>query len=280
MADCFSAFSFVDRITAIQPGTGGYGRFAVPAEIPAFSSCLVAEAIGQLAAWLAMAQADFRRRPVAGLAGEVRIMGDATPGQILDLGVEIESWDLDAVAYGGWARVGDAPVVEVSRCVGPMLPLEEFDAPESVRGHFEALCGPGAPAGRFRGIVEPEFVLTDGDPAKRLRARMHVPHSAPFFADHFPRRPVFPGTLLLDTQMRLALRLAADVLRPGPRACLQPHRAADIKLRSFIFPGQVVELQAETLSQSSDTVTVAVAARVERKQVSTGRVDIIQREAA
>lgn len=279
MDDRFSAFSFVDRITEIQPGARGHGRFAVPAELPTFSSCLVAEAIGQLAAWVAMAHADFRRRPVAGLAGEVWIAGKIAPGGILDLGVEIESCDLDAVAYSGRARVDDGPVVEVSRCVGPMLPMEEFDAPEAVRGDFEVLCGAGAAPGRFRGIAEPGFVLTDHVPATRLRARLPVPRSAPFFADHFPRRPVFPGTLLLDAEIRLALTLAGDVLHPGSRVRPDPHRVQDVKLHSFILPGQMVELQAEILSATTGTAAVAVTAKVEGKRVSTGRVEIIQREA-
>src|SRR5574341_2127140 len=111
MADRFSTFSFVDRITGGEPGARGQGRFAVPAVLEEFPSCLVAEAVGQLAAWFAMAQIEFRCRPVAGLAGEVRILGDVAPGQVLDLHVEIESCDPDAVAYGGRACVGDAPVV-------------------------------------------------------------------------------------------------------------------------------------------------------------------------
>ena len=142
-----------------------------------------------------MAQAGFRRRPVAALSGEMRIVGEAAPGEIVDLGVEIERCDPDAVAYGGWARVADTPVLELCRCVGPMLPLEDFDAPEAVRGDFETLCGPGARPDRFPGITAPDLSLIDHIPGQRLRASMHVPVSAPFFGDffgdHFPRRPVF-----------------------------------------------------------------------------------------
>jgi hypothetical protein len=83
MPDRFSAFSFVDRITALEPGTRARGRFAVPAGLPEFSTCLVAEAVGQLAAWVAMAQAEFRRRPVAALSGEMIVRearrGDPRP---------------------------------------------------------------------------------------------------------------------------------------------------------------------------------------------------------
>ena len=143
MPERFSAFSLVDRITALEAGRWARGCFAIPGELPAFMFCLVAESIGQLAAWVAMARSGFRRRPVAALSGEMRIVGEARPGEVLDLGVEIESWDPDAVAFGGWARLGDTPLLELRRCLGPKLPLEDFDSPEAVRGDFETLCGAG-----------------------------------------------------------------------------------------------------------------------------------------
>ena len=70
MGDHFAAFSFVDRITDYEPeGRARAAFFAVPdGRCAAFPSCLVAEAVGQLAAWVAMAHIDFRGRPVAALA--------------------------------------------------------------------------------------------------------------------------------------------------------------------------------------------------------------------
>jgi hypothetical protein len=53
-ADHFAAFSFVDRITEFVPARSARGVFHVPATIPAFPACLVAEAVGQLAAWVSM----------------------------------------------------------------------------------------------------------------------------------------------------------------------------------------------------------------------------------
>ena len=273
MADRFSAFSFVDRITALEPGRRARGRFAVPAGLSEFSACLVAEAVGQLAAWVAMAQAEFRRRPVAALSGETQIVGEAAPGGILNLGVEIESCDSDAVAFGGWARLADTPVLELRRCVGPMLPLEDFDAPEAVRGDFETLCGPGARPGRFRGIAEADLALIDRVPGRRLRAIISVPESAPFFADHFPRRPVFPATLLLAAQIRLALRLAGETVPPGAR--LRLARMADVKMRSFILPGQAVEIETAMWSAVDGVAELTLAAMVDGKRVATGRVEIV-----
>ena len=275
MADRFSAFSFVDRITALEPGRRARGRFTIPAALPEFSICLVAEAVGQLAAWVAMAQSEFRGRPVAALSREMRILGEAAPGDILDLGVEIESCDPEAVAFDGWARLGDTPVLELRRCLGPMLPLEDFDAPEAVRRDFETLCGPSARPGRFRGVEELDLTLIDRVPGQRLRAAISVPVSAPFFADHFPRRPVFPATLLLDAQIRLALRLAGETLPPGQR--LRPSRVADVKMRSFILPGHAVEIETEVRSATDGAAELTLAAMVDGKRVATGQVEIVSR---
>ena len=159
-----------------------------------------------------------------------------------------------------------------------MSPMEDFDAPGAVRGDFETLCGPGAEPSRFRGIAKPELVLIDRVPGQRLRAAMDVPIAAPFFADHFPRRPVFPATLLLDAQVRLALRLAEETLPPGPR--LRPARVADVKMRSFILPGQTVELETTMRSQTDGTAELTLAAMVGGKRVATGRVEIVHRRPA
>jgi 3-hydroxymyristoyl/3-hydroxydecanoyl-(acyl carrier protein) dehydratase len=275
MADRSGAFSLVDRITSLEPGRRARGCFTIPAALPGFSICLVAEAIAQLAAWVAMAQSEFQRRPVAALSKEMRAPGEAAPGDILDLGVEIVPSEPEAVAFDGWARVGDTPVLELHRCLGPMLPLEDFDAPEAVRRDFETLCGPSGRTGRFQGIEELHLTVIDRVPCQRLCAAISVPVSAPFFADHFPRRPVFPATLLLDAQIRLALRLAGEVATPGQR--LRLAKIADVKMRSYILPGQRVEMETTLWSVTDGVAELTLAARVDGKRVATGRVEIVPR---
>ena len=262
MAERFSAFSFVDRITKLEPGARAVGRYAIPAHLPRFPACLVAEAIGQLAAWVAMAHFGFRRRPVAGLAGETLFLGGVTAGQILELAVEIETCDEDAVAYGGSARVDGGVVLELRNCVGPMLPMEEFDAPEMMQSDFEVLCGPGAPAARFRALPQPEVTVIDRVPGKSLTATLQVPESAPFFGDHFPRRPVFPGTLLLDEQIELALELAATQAHPG-RA---PHSVArDGREDALVHPARPSGRDPDraAAARRSDLDRASLAARIE-----------------
>jgi 3-hydroxyacyl-[acyl-carrier-protein] dehydratase len=228
-----------------------------------------------------MAQLAFRRRPVAGLAGEALFLADVAPGQTLDLEVEIQRCDEEAVSYGGTASVDGARVLQLTNCLGPMLPMEEFDAPEAVRADYETLRGAGAPPGRFKGVAPRAVDVVERVPGERLRAELRVPESAPFFGDHFPRRPVFPGTLLLDTQIDLALQLAREAapLRAAA-ARLAPARVTDVKIRSFTPPGQVLELRIELQAATAESATVSLVARGNGKPVSTGKVEIAPRGAA
>ena len=273
MSDHFAAFSFVDRITEFVPGTRARGQFAVPGDLAAFPSCLVAEAVGQLAAWTAMAHIGFRGRPVAALANDTRFAGEVAPGEVLDLAVEIESCDDEAVAYAGSARCGERPVIELIDCLGPMLPVEEFDSPAAMAERLALLRGPGATPGRFRGIAPPRLVPGPGVRGESATATLHVPAAAPFFADHFPRRPVFPATLLLDIQIRHALGLAAETVHCPPGSRPVPVRMTHVKMRSFIAPGDVLELAARTAPPDNANGKLMLSAQSAGKTVATARLE-------
>jgi 3-hydroxymyristoyl/3-hydroxydecanoyl-(acyl carrier protein) dehydratase len=266
MSDHFAAFSFVDRITSFEPGVRARGEFAVPADIAAFPSCLVAEAVGQLAAWVAMEHIGFRGRPVAALANETTFHGEVNPGDTLALMVEIEQCDDDAVAYAGFASVGGRRVIELKDCLGPMLPVADFDAPEALAERLALLRGPGAAPGRFRGVAAPSVQADAAVDDESVAATLAVPTQAPFFGDHFPRRPVFPATLLLDAQIRLAMQLAA----PG----MVPLRMTHVKMRSFIAPGQVLRIEA----RRSDARRLKLSAETDGRTVATARLEFGSKE--
>lgn len=274
MGGRFSAFSFVDRITALDAGAAAQGRFLVPAHLTDFPPPLIAEAVGQLAAWVAMAKLDFGRRPVAGLAGEIEFLRDARPGETLELAVEIESCDEDAIAYAGSARVSGTPLIELKRIVGPMLPMEDFDSPVAVRADFETLVGEGAPSGRLAGVPELDLAPIERTPGQWLRAALRIPSTAPFFLDHFPLRPVFPGTLLMDAEMRLARELAAETLRCPPGEKVAATRVRDSKMRSFVLPGDAVEIKVEIGAPDRGEVVATIVATVNGKSIATGRMDL------
>ena len=279
MSDHFAAFSFVDRITDLVPGTRARGSFAIPRTIASFPSCLMAEAVGQLAAWVAMSRIEFRGRPVAALASETRFVRAAKPGETLSLAVEIDDCDDEAVAYRGWADIDGARAIELEDCLGPMLPLGDFDDPAAMRERFDLLTGAGAAPGRFRGV---ELARARREPsvnATSARASLEVPQAAAFFYDHFPRRAVFPATLMLDAQIDLALALARASAHWHAGAVLAPVRMTHVKVRAFTAPGTRLALKAEMRPPGNGEVTFMLAAEAEGKTVATSRVVIAENKA-
>jgi len=267
----FSAYSFVDRIVEFEPGKRARGTFAIPAHLCAFPAALVAEAVGQLAAWAAMDRIGFRGRPVAGLATETRFLGEAKPGDTLTLAVELSDCDDEAVAYNGHASVNGKPVIELVDCLGPMLPVTDFDDPTALRERLALLRGQGARPGRFGGIPELPVRVTHRVAGAELRATLDVPADAPFFADHFPRRPVFPATLLLDTMMRLAL----DTARDAPASArARPLRVTHVKMRSFIVPSQRLDVGVELAPASDGVARAMLSAKTDDRLVASARLEL------
>lgn len=271
MDEHFRAFTFVDRITSVQPGVRICGHYTIPPGLDSFPASLVAEAVGQLAAWSAMAALDFKVRPVAGLAGGVAFLSSVRPGQRLELSAELESAESDAVAYGGSASADGVPVIRLEHCVGPMMPLEDFDDPRTLRERFALLCAQGATPGGFSGVPAVALEHSGGESGQWTRATLQVPTTANFFADHFPRCPVFPGTLLMDANLRLAATLAAELpVENGGHWKLQA--VSNVKLRAFTPPGETLELEVRLDERAEKTARLIVEIRKGKRVVGGARV--------
>jgi 3-hydroxymyristoyl/3-hydroxydecanoyl-(acyl carrier protein) dehydratase len=268
----FRAFSFVDRIVRLELGVGASGTYSVPAAVKDFPISLAAEAVGQLAAWAAMAAMNFEYRPVAGIAGKVELLSTVQPGAVLDLSVSLQTTENDAAVYGGEARVEGQPVVRLENCVGPMVEVREFDDPASVRARFELLCNAGCAPGGFEGIPEIPLVRTVGDRGKSLGATLTVPETAAFFGDHFPRRPVFPGTLLIQANLELASGLAAELDPPAVGGFWRPSSLTNVKLRSFVSPRDTLEMEAKVAALGPDATIISVETRRQNRLAGSARV--------
>lgn len=264
----FSAFSFVDQIDYLEPAVRIRGHYKIPAHLSVFPTSLVAEATGQLAAWAAMAAVDFTHRPVAGIAGRIDLVSEARPGHLLDLTADIQSVDTETVGYAGTASVDGLPIVRLEDCVGPMMPVEEFDDPRSLRDRFHLLRTDGARPEAFAGVAPPELEPAGGEPGVSAKAILRVPATAPFFADHFPRRRVFPGTLLMHSNLLTASALASSI-SVGEITAWVPKFVSDVKLRTFIPPGGTLNLEAKHVRSSESSLNISVESRINGKLIGS-----------
>jgi len=149
-----------------------------------------------------------------------------------------------------------------------MVPLPDFDDPDAVRERCRILRTVGATSGGFPGL--PSFSLDRGECERGQLARtsLGIPSVAPFFADHFPRRPVFPGTLLLHANLQTAEMLASEVSSTNGAPWL-PRAITDVKLRSFISPGETLNLEARRTDCSETSLRVAVESRIGQRLVGS-----------
>ncbi len=267
----FAAFSFVDRITRIEGLKRVTGTYTIPEGVDAFPVSLVAEAIGQLAAWVAMSHVAFTRRPVAALAGATQVHAIPVPGQTIDLEVDIESCDQEAIVYRGRASVQGQTIVTLADTLGSMLDVSEFDDAARLAADFDVLIGEGCSPGRFKGIDPPVLRTLTHDAGIRIESLLLVPPDADFFADHFPRKPVYPATLLLDALMRQALVLAQDVTQKA----VQVVRITHVKVRAFTEPGTELTLFAEApqaLDDEPGVLLLKVGARNQGRTIAGARI--------
>jgi len=280
MSGRFHSFSFVDRITR-RAGARVEGHYTVPLGVH-FPASLMAEAVGQLAAWSAMAQLGFAHRPVAGLASAVHYHQLPRPGCTLQLQADIDRCDAEAVAYSGKAFIDGQLALELVDSVGPMLPMEEFDAPEAVRADFHTLLGGGAAPRRFGGVPPPELHDLQGQSGERLGAVLCVPETAdaPYFADHFPRRPVFPGTLLMDALAALSVQLVQQCGLLAGISELVSRKVTQVKIRSFTAPGARLQLEVVLQDADAQRARLKVAARSEDKTIASARIEVTRRSAS
>ncbi len=263
----FAAFSFVDQIVQIDGVQRVTGRYTIPADATYFPVSLVAEAIGQLAAWVAMSSVGFTHRPVAALAGDTRIFAQPRPGDTLELIVDIESCDQDAIAYRGRARVGDTLVLELLDTLGSMLDIADFDDPQALAADFALLTSGGRTPGAFAGVPQPMLADLQHEAGQKLQALLSVPEQAPFFLDHFPRRPVFPATLMLDAQLQLARRIATETAGEPVHVT----RITNVKVRAFTLPGASLTLSAELAVPGGDDpepILIKVAALADGRTIA------------
>ncbi|MDG2303134.1 MAG: hypothetical protein P8R42_00545 [Candidatus Binatia bacterium] len=268
------SFQLVDRIHEFSTAKSASGILALPDGSEDFPLSLVVEAIGQLAAYIAMDHVDFAMRPVAAIAGEVVATRTIRGGDRLDLSVDVSALRTSAMRYAGSARVNGEVAVELKRCTGAMLPMEAFDDPQTVREHLALLRGPGLAPRAFptRREFAPRVSEATWETG-RAAATLQAPEDASFYQDHFPLRPVYPATLLLDAKIAVAQNLVARDLPPSSH--LPPIRAVNaVKVRAFTPPGGRVEVVvAETAPPPTDSVrAVKMEAFADGARVSTATV--------
>jgi 3-hydroxymyristoyl/3-hydroxydecanoyl-(acyl carrier protein) dehydratase len=288
-------FHFVDRILQLEPGKHALGvrhitdsdPFILSGEgrRPQLAPSIIGEALGQLGAWNVMAANGFTLRPVAGIARNIRIMGEAGPGDTLVLDTTIQSVDDEIVTYYSVATVGGAEILVIEEGLGPFLPLEEFNDPGEVSRHFDRIYRPGSLAEALEdspaaeGASQPDSSWLEFDEilswqaGQGAAASTRVSDEWTFFDDHFPRKRVLPLSMLVQGLLGFGERvLAGDPFVPT-EASLRPKRLRNVKMSQFVEPGQTVVAKAKVKEKTDAQARLTFRCEVDGKRVCIAEID-------
>ncbi|MCC5792025.1 MAG: hydroxymyristoyl-ACP dehydratase [Legionellaceae bacterium] len=279
-------FLFVDRILDVVPGERIQGLKHVTADdfylLPGpggdwhFMPALIGETLGQLAAWNVMLCNQFRARPVAGIVAEVRLGRSAPVGSTLFLDAQIERLDETAVQYQARASIAGEMAAEVIGALGPLLPMDDFIAADTVRRQFDEINRPASlpvfaepqaftPATPSHRCTPPAFdALMDFRSGQSMQMVKHISRSAPFFPDHFPRKPVLPMTMLIQSKMNMADYFIAH---SRLTAHWRLRRLQRIKMNEFVYPGDSVLSTLNVKQQTADALVLSFRSEVAGKRV-------------
>jgi 3-hydroxyacyl-[acyl-carrier-protein] dehydratase len=113
--------------------------------------------------------------------------------------------------------------------------------------------------------------ITTWEPGLQAEAVKNVALSEDFFDDHFPRRPVMPGVLILEGMAQLGgLLLEASLLQQyGTSAKAVVTVLERTKFRTMIKPGDSLHYHTEVMSLNEAGGKIKASARRDGKLVTS-----------
>jgi 3-hydroxyacyl-[acyl-carrier-protein] dehydratase len=106
--------------------------------------------------------------------------------------------------------------------------------------------------------------------ARTVQASCRLPDDSPIFEGHFPGHPILPGVLMIETMAQTGGWLVMALARFERMAFLAQVREA--KMRSFLAPGQPLEVNATLLHEGSGYAVAAGRIQVGDKAVADAEI--------
>src|SRR5262249_8540467 len=194
------------------------------------------------------------------------------------LAADIESVDADACDYCGSASVDGQPLLRLIHCVGPMLSQEELEDVNAVRGLYLSLCAGESGPSAFSGVPPLDLTRTGGEPGQIATGVLNVPTAAEFFADHFPRRALFPATLLVNEIVNFVTDFATKESAPETGFTWVPRGLYGVKIRAFTKPGETLDVVAEVKKREIDSLLISVEVRNGQRNAANLRIALAKEE--
>lgn len=285
-------FLFVDRIVASSPAEWVRGVKHITAQDTyltqdeqgkaCFIPSLIGETLGQLAAWNVMQHNGFTLRPVAGVVSSAQLHRPAYVGETLFLESYIDSVDDAAVQYHSLARVNQELVFSIEGALGPLLPMDDFIDNAIIQQQFAEIYTLDKPSFRElnttagcsaskQNILPMTFDrIISSQPGLAMAAEKQIRADAPYFPDHFPKKPVLPLTVLLECKLNLAKEF---VRQAGFTNSYEVTEFRKIKMSEFVPPGAVLLCSLKVKEHNEQELILNFKSEVNDKRVCV--VDVV-----
>lgn len=112
--------------------------------------------------------------------------------------------------------------------------------------------------------------ITSLVPGKKLTAERMLRADEEYLLDHFPRFPVMPGVMMLESLHQAAVWLIKTGNNfQSPLVLLREVRS--VKFGDFLAPGETLEITAESIKEDGNRTTVKATARKQGRVTVTAR---------
>ena len=117
------------------------------------------------------------------------------------------------------------------------------------------------------------FIMIDKvikwDKKKSLQAIKNVSINEPYFQGHFPKKPIFPGVLILESMAQAGSLIISDFVDNPSKKLAYLSKVLNFKIHKNVIPGDQLYIEAKLLQHKMNSFKFSVECFVDQKQVAS-----------
>ncbi|OPZ98092.1 MAG: 3-hydroxyacyl-(acyl-carrier-protein) dehydratase FabZ [Planctomycetes bacterium ADurb.Bin412] len=115
--------------------------------------------------------------------------------------------------------------------------------------------------------------VTELVPGKKISTVKALSLAEEYLADHFPQFPVLPGVLMIEALVQSAAMLV-HVTQNFAHSMVVLQEARNVKYKSFVKPGNILQINLEAKSISQDSSSFVGEAHIEGQPMVEARIKL------